>query len=147
MKRNRHSIYRNCLMTMWAVCALNTFAQDFPTDGDPWVGNGPGSVPSWAGDTIISRGPIGGHPNHSPMLSLTICAIYCNNYIIITTNNALTFSFAIRDEEQSPILRGQGTATATPPAIIDVTTLPPGRYTLLLYINNECLEGEFEKEF
>lgn len=149
MKRQKKQFFQHIVVATTFACSLSTFAQDFPTDG-PWSGNGTGTGPSWAGDTIIHQTPIGGTggPTHrTPPFSQSICAIYSQGFIFLTANKEITFSYAVLNEEQSPILRGQGTATATPPAIIDATTLPPGRYTLLLYINNECLEGEFEKEF
>lgn len=148
MKRQKKQFFQHLVVATTFACSLSTSAQDFPTDGGPWSGNGTGSGPSWAGDTIIHQTPIGGtgNPTHrTPSLSQSICAIYNQGFIFLTANNEITFSYAVLNEEQYPILRGQDTTTASSPAIINITTLPPGHYTFLLYINNECLEGEFEK--
>lgn len=121
---------------------LTSSAQGFPTDGSDWHGpNG-----TWAGDTIIFTPsfPIGNGNNQAPSLS-NITVIYVHGYMVITTPLNTRYSYAIYDEEQAIMLRGEACATTTSPTLLDLHHLPYGRYTLLLYINNECLEGEFEK--
>lgn len=121
-------------------------AQNFPTDGGSWIGGLPDDGTPWAGDTIIVKPitPIGnGHPN-APGILPSICAIYYHNYIFITSAVEVPFTYIVQNEEQHTITQGHDVTSTTAPAIINLATLPSGAYTLLLYINNECLEGEFE---
>lgn len=131
------------IITLFGV-SMNSFAQDIPTDS----GLGGNPFGTWAGDTIIyiPTIPIRGGGNQAPAAFESICAIYRQGYVFITTRTEIVFSYAVRNEDLHPVLRGQATTSATVPALIDLTTLPSGYYTLLLYLNNECLEGEFEKE-
>lgn len=149
MIRKNNLICRLLVIATTVACSLNICAQNLPTDGFPWIDNGTGTGTPWAGDTIIIRRTTigtGGMGQHAPACSSDICAIYKQGYIFITINNEVSLIYAVRNEDMHFILRGQATASAAYPAILDLTTLPSGHYTLLLYINNECLEGEFEKE-
>lgn len=119
-----------------------SFAQNLPTDGANW----PGPSGTWTGDTIINNPnfPIGGSGgNHAPSFNSSVIAVCYKGFIYISTPSSTNFSYVLYDEQHINCLRGE----AAEPTLINITTLPPGRYTLLLYINNECLEGEFEKEF
>lgn len=147
MKKTNISICKLCLIATMFAFNANAFAQDIPIDGG-LGGNGTWPGTSWAGDTIISNTPIGGiagSGNHAPSITQNVCAIYNCGYIFIMANTDACIPYAVRNEDQHTVLRGQFTASAAVPALIDVTSLPSGHYTLLLYLNNECLEGEFEK--
>lgn len=123
--------------------SLNALAQDIPIDS----GLGGNPFGTWAGDTIIIPTlPINGNGHGAPSRNSAVLAIYNQGYIIISTRTEVGGYYAVRNEEQHPVLRGQFTASVATPALIDATSLPHGNYTLLLYIYNECLEGEFEKE-
>lgn len=127
------------------LCNQNIYAQDPPSTGGDTYGLGP----SWAGDTIIGRTPIGGiggNIHHTPSAAPTVCAIYYQKHIVVVSDCPTSFSYSVLNEEQYTIAHGQNTAFQEAPALISLPVLPSGRYSLLLYINKECLEGEFEKE-
>lgn len=132
-----------------SLTCSNLSAQFIPSDdGFPPVG--PGWEPgAWVGDTIISKPVIGSgitinSPSH-PVVN-TITAVYANDVIFILSDVAISFTYEVLDDVANTILCANTTLSPTVPACIYLPSLPIGRYTLLLYINNECLEGEFEKE-
>lgn len=137
-----HSFF--VLLTASFLCMFSTTssAQDIPTDGLL-----PGNNGSWSNDTIIrSYTPILGTGHNIPARSC-ITAIYSHGYILITSTAENLISYKIYSPTSTTEVQGRLSVNSSSPALINLTTLPTGHYTLLLYINNECLEGEFEKEY
>lgn len=121
--------------------ASASFAQDLPTDGLL-----PGPNTFLGNDTIIGRGgPIIGIGHLSPAL-IDITAIYHHGLIAVTSTSESVVSYQISGYLSNAEIQGRVSVSKASPAIINITDLPSGHYTLRLYINNECLEGEFEKE-
>lgn len=103
---------------------------------------------TWAGDTIIHKGPIAGRGNgkNSPSRNQNITAVYYQEWVAIFTYPEVPFTVIVQDDDKLICLHQEITSFTTNPTLINLSTIPTGHYTLLLYINNECLEGEFEKE-
>lgn len=104
---------------------------------------------TWAGDTIICNFPIGGigaGGSRTPSKGAAVTAVFRLNNIVVTVESENLLAASIFNNEGTIYFRETMLAHPTTPAIINITDLPPGHYTLRLYINNECLEGEFEKE-
>lgn len=117
------------------------YAQDLPTDGLL-----PGPSGTWGNDTIIGRsGPITGKGHLAPAFT-DVTAVYHHGYILVTATPKSIVTYQIYGYLLNVEMQGRAFVSNASPAIINITDLPPGHYTLRLYINNECLEGEFEKE-
>ena len=118
-----------------------SFAQTLPSDGLL-----PGPSGTTANDTIIrSNGPVYGTGSHAPAYS-DVVAIYRHSYILINSTARNGGFYRICNHSLTTEMQGQALLTSSSPLIIDISTLPSGHYTLFLYINKECLEGEFYKE-
>lgn len=116
------------------------FAQDFPS-GNNTFPNG-----TWSRDTIIHNvDPWTGTGPHSPSRS-AITAIYSNGHILLFSSSEGMLAYCIQNIDSSIIMREQIYVSSSSPYIVNITNLPSGHFCLLLYINNECLEGEFYKE-
>lgn len=140
--RIAHYLLEVSLVFIVFLIPSTLFAQDIPDSLLP-----PNSGYGQGGDTIISSQPIidtKGH--HAPAITSQITAINFNNYIVIISSSNVTCTYAIRDENYNYPIRNQINLSANTPVLIELVSIPISRYTLLLYINNECLEGEFYKE-
>lgn len=140
MKRNK--IKMTLVTALYFIFHASVLsAQTIPSDG-----LFPGTNGTWANDTIIkSNNPITGTTPHSPV-RISITAIYRHGYILVTSTSENVFTYSICDSQHYTYIQGRESISSSSPALINLTTLPTGHYTLLIYINNECLEGEFEKE-
>lgn len=141
------SKFKVFLLVVFTLISTSTFAQ-FTTPDDDIPPFGPGWNPgNWVGDTIITRPIIGiGNPINSPSAPTTITAVYSQPIMMIASTSRVTFTYEIVDDCSNTVMCATTSSVPALPVMIDLTSLPTGRYTLLLYINNECLEGEFEKE-
>lgn len=126
-------------MIAFCCIAMTATAQEFP----------PFNNATWAGDTIIYRGPAldsNKHGSKAPSRLPSVTVVYNQEYLCVSIYPETPFGYVLSNDEGIVSFNRETTNYPSTPYIIDLTTLPTGHYTLLLYINNECLEGEFEKE-
>lgn len=130
--------------TILFFASMIAVAQDIPNDEGPW-GNPFGT---WAGDTLIyiPTIPIRGGGNTAPALAEPTIAVYYHEAIFIFAPAEIDFSYSLLNNDRSICYTERITSWHSNPIIVSLTSFPSGHYTLLLYINKECLEGEFEKE-
>lgn len=141
------SALRSFSLAVLYMYSFTCSSQSLPTDGGfPPIGPG-GNWGNWTGDTII-KVPIKDLSQNTMSLTSPPCvmAIYDSGTIRILSEAIIHLTYEIKDEYANTIICTHTMASPHFPTILDLTTLPSGHYTLLLYINRECLEGEFEKD-
>lgn len=141
------SLFYTMVVSFFSMFASVSFAQSLPTDGDfPLIGPG-GNPGTWAGDTIIII-PI--TDPASGMLSLNqaprVFAIYKDDILAICSEKSIYFTYELNNISDNIYISSSVSVAPSLPWVFDLSSFPAGRYSLLFYINNECLEGVFEKE-
>lgn len=128
--------------TYGAVSSVRLMPSD---DGIPPIV--PGGFPgNCAGDTIVA------HPINNPFGNILsnhkapcIFAIVRENVLDIVSETNVQLSYEIINDSGDTILYSNAVSASAFPISIDLGPFAAGHYTLLLYLYNECLEGEFEK--
>lgn len=126
-------------MNAFCCVAMTATAQELPPFNDA----------TWAGDTIIYHSPTLDPNKHGPKAPSrlpSVTVVYNQENLFVSIYPETPFGYALSNDEGVVSFNREIINYPSNPYVIDLTTLPAGHYTLLLYINNECLEGEFEKE-